>query len=279
MRFSLYANVNKDANGLFLAQVCKYIESIGSEVIHSEIVSKGGKTDISKVMHPDVIITLGGDGTLLDIAQKTKSLSIPLVGINIGSLGFLTQIEKNNYEELIKSITLKQYTISKRAMLSAKVYRNDKLIYDIDALNDVVITRKVTGDTVAVSVDINGSYIDTYDGDGVIISTPTGSTGYQMSAGGPVSDPEADIMLMTPICPHMMHKQTYILKDDSNIVLTVEEDESFDCCFSYDGIASSLKGRDVIKVKKSNSFIPLLKIQGNSFYENLRNKIYYRGAK
>jgi NAD+ kinase len=98
-----------------------------------------------------------------------------------------------------------------------------------------------------------------------------------MSAGGPVSDPEADIILMTPICPHMMHKQSYILKNDSCLELIVEENKDFECCFSYDGIVSSIYGKDIIKVKKSNLFIPLLKMQKNSFYENLRNKIYYRG--
>ncbi|MFA5151627.1 MAG: NAD(+)/NADH kinase [Clostridia bacterium] len=277
MKFSLYANVNKDTNGTFLNQVCLFIESLGSEVIHSELITKGGDTDTSRVRNSDIIITLGGDGTLLDIAQKTKSLSIPLVGINLGSLGFLTQIEKVNYKELIHSITKGQYSISKRSMLSAQILRDNEVISNVDALNDVVITRKITGDTAAVSVHINGSYIDTYDGDGVIISTPTGSTGYQMSAGGPVSDPEADIILMTPICPHMMHKQSYILKNDSCLELIVEENKDFECCFSYDGIVSSIYGKDIIKVKKSNLFIPLLKMQKNSFYENLRNKIYYRG--
>ncbi len=277
MKFSLFANVNKDTNGTFLKQVCSFIESLGSEVIHSEIITKGGETDTSKIKDSDIIITLGGDGTLLDIAQKTKSLSIPLVGINLGSLGFLTQMEKGNYQELLQSIIKGQYSISKRTMLFAQIIRDHKVIKSIEALNDVVITRKITGDTAAVSVIINGSYIDTYDGDGVIISTPTGSTGYQMSAGGPVSDPEADIILMTPICPHMMHKQSYILRNDSTLELIVEENSNYECCFSYDGIVFSIQGKDLIKIRKSDSYVPLLKMQKNSFYENLRNKIYYRG--
>ena len=257
MKFSLFANINKDANGVFLNQVCSFIESLNSKVIHSEIITKGGETDISKIYDSDIIITLGGDGTLLDIAQKTKGLSIPLVGINLGSLGFLTQIEKNNYKELIQSITKGQYSISKRSMLNASVIRDNEIIRNVDALNDIVITRKVTGDTAAISVHINGSYIDTYDGDGVIISTPTGSTGYQMSAGGPVSDPEAEIILMTPICPHMMHRQSYILKNDSSIELIVEENKDFECCFSYDGIVSSINGKDIVKVRRSDLFVSL----------------------
>lgn len=98
-----------------------------------------------------------------------------------------------------------------------------------------------------------------------------------MSAGGPVSDPEAQVMLMTPICPHMMHKQSYIIKSDSVLDLKIEEDKDFVCCFSYDGIAFDVKGQDNIAVCKSNSFLPLVKMHDHTFYDNLRNKIYYRG--
>lgn len=277
MKFSLFANINKDTNGLFLKQVCNFIESIGSEVVHSEVIVKGDYIDSSKVAGSDIIITLGGDGTLLDVAQNTKDWKIPLVGINLGSLGFLTQIERTNYAQSITLITKGQFDISRRMMLHADVIRDTKTIKTVDALNDVVMIRRVIGDTVAISLRINGSLIDTYDGDGIIISTPTGSTGYQMSAGGPVSDPEAEILLMTPICPHMMHKQSYIIKDDSILDLKIEENTDFDCCFSYDGIAFDIKGGDYIKVCKSDSYVSLVKMQDHSFYDNLRNKIYYRG--
>lgn len=277
MKFSLFANVNKDTNGAFIKKVTSFIESINCEVVYSQIITKGGSIDLEKIKNTDIIITLGGDGTLLDVAQKTQQLSLPLVGINLGSIGFLTQIEKSNYEEFITLITQGHYTISKRMMIHAQLIRNDTVFDEYDALNDIVVSRKITGDTVSVSVNINGSYIDTYDGDGVIVSTPTGSTGYQMSAGGPVADPESEILLMTPICPHMMHRQSYVLRNDSILDLNINETENYECCFSYDGITSNILGNDSIRITKSDSFVPLLKIQKNSFYENLRNKIYYRG--
>jgi NAD+ kinase len=277
MKFSLFANIKKDADGSFLKEVCQYIESLGSEVIHSEIMSKRDDIDIDKVRGSDVIITLGGDGTLLSIAQKTVSLRIPLVGINLGSLGFLTQIEKNEYRDMLLEIIHKNYTTSIRLMLHADIMRKNKVIFSCEALNDIVVSRKVTGDTVTVAAQIDGSIIDHYDGDGLIISTPTGSTGYQMSAGGPVSDPEADIFMMTPICPHMMHKQSYVIKDKNRMDLLIEETDDFECCFNYDGISVDIKGGDIISVFKSDKSIIFLKFAKTNFYENLINKIYYRG--
>lgn len=277
MNFSLFANIHKDSNGDFLKQVTTYLKSIGANVIHDEIVTKGGFFDVNKLKNTDMIITLGGDGTLLDMAQKTKNTGIPLVGINLGSVGFLTQIEKRNYEEMLLSIFHKEFDISNRMTIKADVIRNGITINSVEALNDIVITREATGDTVEISSYINGSYIDSYNGDGIIVSTPTGSTGYQMSAGGPVSDPEADIILVTPICPHMMHRQTYVIKGDGLVELEVREKDFVSCYLSYDGISYNIKGNDLIRISKSDLVIKLVKIQKNPFYENLRNKIYYRG--
>ena len=277
MNFSLFANVKKDADGIFLKEVSQFIESLGSKVIHSEMLSKRDDIDISKVIGSDIIITLGGDGTLLSIAQKTVSLMIPLVGINLGSLGFLTQIEKNEYREMILEITRRNYILSLRTMLHADIVRDNKVIFSCDALNDIVVSRKSTGDTVTVAAQIDGSNIDHYDGDGLIISTPTGSTGYQMSAGGPVADPEADIFIMTPICPHMMHKQSYVIKDKSRMEFMIEEQHDFECCFNYDGISMDIKGGDMISAFKSDKNVIFLKFAKTNFYENLKNKIYYRG--
>lgn len=229
--------------------------------------------ETSNLTNIDIAITLGGDGTLLNIARLMAPYSIPVLGINMGHLGFLTEIEISDLYVSLNRLKEGDYFIDKRMMLEAQVIRDNRAIEKFIALNDVVITKGPFARLIRLKTMANDSYIDTYPADGLIVSTPTGSTAYSLSAGGPIINPNIELILTTPICPHTLHSRSIVLSKDDIIKVQIL-DKQPDAMLTVDGQQGiELLSKDVVLVKRSSYYTRLLRLKKRSFYDVLRKKL------
>lgn len=221
---------------------------------------------------PDCILVLGGDGTLLFVARKVCFYSIPIFGINLGKLGFLTEGEAGNYEEALKNLTSGDYYIEERMMLSCSIKKENESACFYMALNDVLVKSRGFR-MMDIEAKAGGSTIDKFRADGLIIATPTGSTGYSLAAGGPVVSPQANVMILNPICPHRLHDRSYILPEDEVINLEFGDREQ-DIMVTFDGQTTvSITPNDTVKVKKATYCTRLIRLNNMSSYDRLRIKL------
>lgn len=221
----------------------------------------------------DVAVTLGGDGTLLGVARLVAQHKIPILGINMGHVGFLTEVELGDLFTDLECFHNKEYNIDVRMMLEAKVIRNEKVLTEFLALNDIVITKGPFARLIRLKTYANEAYVDTYPADGLIISTPTGSTAYSLSAGGPIIRPDMNLLLLTPICPHTLHSRSIILSQDDVIKVTVLADHP-EVMLTVDGQEGyKLLPKDTVIVNKSSFSTRLIRIKKRSFYDLLRKKL------
>jgi len=230
------------------------------------------------VNNSDLIICLGGDGTFLQAARKVYKSGVPMLGINLGSLGFLTEIEKNDIDNAVEHIFNNNYIVEERMMLEAAIYKKDEEPeYDI-AINDAVISRGSISRIIHVKTYINEIFVDTFPGDGLIVSSPTGSTAYSLSAGGPIIEPDTDLLLVTPICPHILYTRSFVTKADSVVKAVIDEDYHHNAIVALDGgKGHNIRGGDMVEIKKSPYRMKLIRINSRNFFNILRTKIYYRG--
>ncbi|MFC6859824.1 NAD kinase [Zunongwangia atlantica] len=223
----------------------------------------------------DLFFTIGGDGTILKSINYIKNLDIPIVGINTGRLGFLSTIQKEQIGETIHTILKKDFHISRRTVL--KIETNPKFddeIFDNVALNEIAVSRKNTTSMITVDTWLNDQYLTSYWADGLIIATPTGSTGYSLSCGGPVITPDADSIVITPIAPHNLNARPLIIKDDTKITLKVSGREDSHL-LSMDSRLASLQNDTEIIVQKAPYTINLVELNDNSFLQTLRKKLLW----
>lgn len=280
MRFAIISNNSKDPEGRYIRKVIQEAENAGGTISFSGTFGIENDLPDSWYENADIILAMGGDGTFLNIAGKTSKLGIPILGINIGSMGFLSAIEVKDSSEAFGKLLKGDYSISQRMMVRADIIRNSKKIIEVVALNDIVISRGLLSRIVTIETHINNKFIDTFPGDGIIVSTPTGSTGYSLSAGGPVIDHTLELMLITPICPHIMHARSFVTGAESIIRLIVNEASDYRCTLTSDGQKGlELFGGDEILITKGNDVIKMAYIGENDLYDTLRNKIYYRRAR
>jgi NAD+ kinase len=225
----------------------------------------------------DVIICLGGDGTFLKTARTAYKYNIPILGINLGSLGFLTDIETEEIEKCVESIFNNNYLIEERVMLGIKVYKNGKLEAEDVAINDVVVSRGGILRILHLSTFVDNNYVDTFPGDGIIISTPTGSTAYSMSAGGPIVEPTAPVIILTPISSHMLFSRPFIASDKRHVKVSVSENYEHNALVTIDGQKCyEILGGDYIEVEKISATVKIIKVSSKDFFSILRKKIYGR---
>lgn len=225
----------------------------------------------------ECVIVLGGDGTIIRAATDLYEKQIPILGINLGTLGFLAEIEKQDIIPALTCILENKYVVKERMMVETTVVRNNEEIYTDHALNDVVIGRNGFSRIISISVFVNNILVDTYHGDGVIIATPTGSTGYSMSAGGPIAAPDSDIIIITPICSHSMSSRSILVSSNDEVRVTIDKSKKSqkeEAIATVDGrMALQLNTGDSIFIKKAVNKAKLIKINQKSFYELLRNKL------
>jgi len=225
-----------------------------------------------------LIISLGGDGTLFKAARDFSPLGIPILGINVGGLGFLTEISLDKFEEGLESVLANNYKIEKRMMLETTIIHSTRKIHSFIALNDVVISKVFLPRIVSLKTFISGELVTTYSADGLIISTPTGSTAYSLSAGGPVVHPNLKVIILSPICAHTLAIRPLIVSQEERIRV-VPEPPIKDILLTIDGqIGHPVKEGDEIEIKKSPCQAKLIRLKEESFFKILRTKLGWSGV-
>ena len=225
----------------------------------------------------ELAFVLGGDGTILKSARHFASRGIPVCGINLGSLGFLYEVEAADLASRFADILAGRYFKEERIMLAGELEYADGMIQRLpDALNDVVIGHGNVGKLVRVDMSINGYFVQQYPGDGIVVSTPTGSTGYTFSAGGPIVPPHVKGMMVTPICPHLLLKIPLVLSDDDRLSFSVRDSRNV-VRISVDGMTDyEFACNMILHIRKSTAHLDFIRFDGGYFYANLFKKM--RGA-
>ena len=219
----------------------------------------------------DLIITIGGDGTIMRYAKRAALDNKPVLGINAGRMGYLANIEQNELN-LISKLKTREYVVEKRMMLDVSVTENGKLLNRYTALNDAVITSGFISRIVDISASVCGDSIN-YRADGLIVSTPTGSTAYSMSAGGPIIDPLTESFCITPICSHSLSAKPILLGADNVISLKAFSKKRTDIFLTVDGRkVAAMKPFTEVKIKRADSFVQLIRLNNRSFYKTLSYK-------
>ena len=221
----------------------------------------------------DFVLVLGGDGTFLNVARRYSEEVVPFLGVNLGRLGFLTEVEISNLEASLDMLASGKYYVDKRSMLSVRVFRDGEVREKTIALNEVAISKGPQARIVKLDVMVDGNKLDRYRGDGIILSTPTGSTGYSLSAGGPIIAPNVPTIILTPVCPHTLHARPVVLSLNSRITVDVDAAQT-EIVLTVDGQHSfPLLHNDRIEVANSRHQTLLVRLHGNSFFEILRRKL------
>lgn len=281
-RFCIITNTQKDENFEITNIIRNYLDLHKKEYVLAmnedvELFRKDGYMCLSEIPEDiECAIVLGGDGTMILSATNLINKDIPIIGVNLGTLGFLTDIEKKNILFALDALFEDKYRIENRSMLEGSVFSNQEEVHLGYALNDFVITRKGTSGLICVNVYVNDELVNAYQGDGVIISTPTGSTGYNLSAGGPVATPTSKVMVITPICPHTFNNRSIIvsLEDKIRVELGKRSKESDDAVVTLDGRSRiKIQTGDVIEISKANKDTKLVKVEDKSFFDILTTKL------
>lgn len=222
----------------------------------------------------DLAIVLGGDGTMLGTARHLVNFQVPLLGVNQGRLGFLTDVDKEKLPELINDLLCGNFISEQRLLLQGEIFRNGAAIVQNLALNDIVIDKGSTGRLIEFALFIDGEFISEQHGDGLIVSTPTGSTAYSLSAGGPIMHPNLNGFSLVPLCPHTLTHRPLIVSDSSQIELRVSPIN--DVQLHFDGqMTFSLLGGDRIKIKRFEKMITFLHPKTYSYFSTVRNKFHW----
>ena len=264
-----------------LQDLAKLIKSLGCEVfIEAGTASHLGLKDFqSKQVAEfsgsiDLTVVLGGDGTMLAIGRQLAGSNVPLVGINMGRLGYMTDIPIQDVATVLPKIIGGDYEADTRTLLDAVVLRNQKEINRALALNDVVVNRSGISGMVELAVSVNGSFMYNQRSDGLIVSTPTGSTAYALSAGGPILHPRVAGILLVPIAPHSLSNRPIVLPEDVMISIKVVEGHEVIVNFDMQSL-TNLQSGDIIEVSQSKKAISLLHPLGHSDYKTLREKLHW----
>ncbi len=221
----------------------------------------------------DAIVVLGGDGTLLSVSRHGKGSEVPIIGVNLGGLGFLTEISIEEFATTLDRVLKDDFSVSRRIMLDVRVVREGDTIFDITILNDAVITKDALARIIDIETYVDEEYLTTYKADGLIVSTPTGATGYSMAAGGPLMYPSLTNLIVTPICPHTLTNRPIILSE-SVVIRAVLKSMNEKVILTLDGqVGFPLEYADEVIVKKSGHFVHLVKSASRGYFEILRTKL------
>lgn len=267
-------NTSKDVDGQILKEATENIYNTIRDVNIKTFRDAVGLNSIEN-RDLDFVISLGGDGTMLRTARELCTYGIPVLGVNIGHLGFLTEVGCSEFKAAIKSISEGKYFIEKRTMLESTI-KSDKSLNSYAALNDIVISKGTLARMVKYDIEIDGKFYNSFTADGVIISTPTGSTAYSLSAGGPLIYPTLDLISITPICPHSLGVRTIVL--DSKSKVNVKINKNYESVFlTLDGQkALELGEEDIVSVSKASCDCNLIRLEEYDYFKILRKKIISR---
>lgn len=225
----------------------------------------------------DAVIVLGGDGTLLYASRIFRFLNVPVIGFNLGRLGFIMEHNIEDFEKVINDFINKKLIIKKRMKVDGIILENGENVFEEEALNEIVINKGAPSRMIELSIFINNSFVTRYRADGAIISTPTGSTGYTISAGGPIVHPDLDSIILSPICPHALNIRPIVLPKTSTIDIRIET-SNVECYATYDGqIVRPFNSGSILKVQRSSADLNLAVSENRNYYSILRDKLGWGG--
>jgi NAD+ kinase len=281
-KIGIIVNLAKDPELIFTSSIIEWLRKQQCELlIPDSIIEKIDTSLIGCDMQyiyekSNFIIVLGGDGTMLGTARNVANYGTPILGINMGHLGFMTDVEATEIFEALDKLLKNDYLIEERMMLEATVINGDEIKASFYCLNEVEIARGTLSKMITLKICINNQYFDSYNADGILISTPTGSTAYSLSAGGPIITPNVNVMLITPICPHSLSARSLVVSKDEVIEASIIN--SFhDAFLTIDGqIGYNINQGDKIIIKKSENITKLVKVSNRSFYDILKTKLKER---
>ena len=223
----------------------------------------------------DMLISIGGDGTILRAATWVRDTGIPILGINAGRLGFLAMVQKEDIETFLGFVIRKQYTLSPRTLLSLSCFPENPAFADLNfAMNEISVSRKDTTSMITIETHLNGEYLNSYWADGLIIATPTGSTGYSMSCGGPILTPDVQSFVVTPIAPHNLTARPLVIPDMTELRLKITGREE-QYLVSLDSRMASIKNESILTIKKTDFKINMVELSDESFLKTLRKKLLW----
>ncbi|MEE9172828.1 MAG: NAD(+)/NADH kinase [candidate division NC10 bacterium] len=229
------------------------------------------KADVPRAA--DLVIVLGGDGTLLSVARLVGSEEVPILGVNLGGLGFLSEITLDELYPVLGTVLDGKYRASRRMLLQVTVHRQGEPVAEYVVLNDAVITKGALARIIELEVLVEQEYVTTYRADGLIICTPTGSTAYGLSAGGPILFPSMHAVILVPICPHTLTNRPLVLPEEVNVQVVLESQDE-DVYLTLDGqVGFPLRHRDLVEVRRADREITLIASPKKSYYEILRSKL------
>ena len=223
----------------------------------------------------DIVLSIGGDGTIISTIRKFIKYNKPILGLHIGGLGFLAECNKDNYKDKILDIKNNKYHIEKRMLLNVSL-KKEKINYDI--INELVIDRRSSARTIKTHVTISERFANTYESDGIIFSTPTGSTAYSLSAGGPIVSPDIEVIIITPICPHTLSMRPIIIPSNDIVGIEFEDFNDNNLSLTVDGqIQEIIAKNSKVLLKKSDYSAYLVKFENDNYFQTLRNKMFWKG--
>ncbi|CUH94289.1 putative inorganic polyphosphate/ATP-NAD kinase [Propionispora sp. 2/2-37] len=278
--FAIFPNLKKKNIDTILGWIIEYLQQRQVRVLlPGSIASQTGYNDLAYSFSTEssenitLAITLGGDGTLLSTARQMAPLNIPICGVNMGQLGFLTEVELPELSVAFDKLIAGDYRQEHHLMLDAFVIRGKKTFYVSSALNDVVVTRGGFSRMIRLNLYVNNELTTNYAADGLIIATPTGSTGYSLSAGGPIVNPNLDVILVTPICPHTLNARSLVVADHEEILIKLQS-VSEDMVLTVDGqTIYNLTPGDQIIAKRSSHSASFIQFKDQNYYGKLRTKL------
>lgn len=284
LRFAIFGNVYQAKKSASIQKILSYLSEKGAEVAierefytfitEGQHIDAGGAQVIEGTdFEADFVISMGGDGTLLKSAHFVGAKDIPIMGVNMGRLGFLADVSPNEIESAIDALYSGSYELEEHTVIQVEV-EGQTLETCPRALNDIAVLKRDNASMISIRTCINGEYLVTYQADGLIVSTPTGSTAYSLSNGGPIIVPQAGILCLTPVAPHSLNIRPIAIKDDSEITITVES-RSHQFLIAIDGRSEKCQEDSRLTIRKAPYAIHIVKRQGQKYFTTLREKMMW----
>jgi NAD+ kinase len=284
LRFAIFGNVYQAKKSASIQKILSYLSEKGAEVAierefytfitEGQHIDAGGARVIEGTdFEADFVISMGGDGTLLKSAHFVGAKGIPIMGVNMGRLGFLADVSPNEIESAIDALYGGSYELEEHTVIQVEV-EGQTLETCPRALNDIAVLKRDNASMISIRTCINGEYLVTYQADGLIVSTPTGSTAYSLSNGGPIIVPQAGILCLTPVAPHSLNIRPIAIKDDSEITITVES-RSHQFLIAIDGRSEKCQEDSRLTIRKAPYAIHIVKRQGQKYFTTLREKMMW----
>ena len=282
-QFCIIVNRDKDRDNKMALYIMDYLKQQGASCVLAAAANEDQKehglfTNMENIpKETQCAIVLGGDGTIIQAAKDLQKQPIPILGVNLGTVGFLAEIEPHMIRTALDRLLLNDLEIEERLMLHGKTTIKGEKSQGDHALNDIFVTKRGVCRLIGINLYINDVFIDTYVGDGLIVSTPTGSTGYNLSAGGPIMRPGIEAVVITPTCPHSLNKRSLVVSSEDTIRLEIgrrKEDADDQAYVYYDGVEQyEVTSGDVIEIIRSKEKTKIIKLSDNSYFDILKNKL------